>query len=245
MFKHRATRPERIDTGDYTPAEYETFLREIAFINRYLGDGRALKKTLLRRIEKEDLKECSVLDVGSGSGELLQTIAKFMRRRDGKVKLFGIDLNPLSAAATHSGVGEFPEINAIRGDAFELPFAENTFDFAISSLFFHHLSDEQIPVVLREMSRVARRGVFVIDLYRHPLGYLGYKIFCAAFGISPLVKQDGSLSIRKGFRERELDKCFAAAGLALEYTKRIAPFRIVAAGHNGRHDNSGRSSAAG
>jgi hypothetical protein len=60
VFDKRATEPERIDTGDYTPEEYQTFLREIAFINRYVGDGRALKKSLLHEIEKNDLREFSV-----------------------------------------------------------------------------------------------------------------------------------------------------------------------------------------
>ena len=75
VFEKRSTELERIDTGDYTPAEYATFLREIAFINRYFGDQRALKKTLLREIEREDLREFSVLDVGCGSGELMRIIS--------------------------------------------------------------------------------------------------------------------------------------------------------------------------
>ena len=55
MFDIRSNEPERIDTGDYTPEEYKRFLKEIAFINRYLGDARALKQTLLREIDENDL----------------------------------------------------------------------------------------------------------------------------------------------------------------------------------------------
>ncbi|MEP6703572.1 MAG: class I SAM-dependent methyltransferase, partial [Acidobacteriota bacterium] len=189
MFEKRSTKLERIDTGDYTPEEYATFLREIAFINRYLGDGRALNKSLVRQIEEQDLSEFSVLDVGCGSGELLRMIAKFASASGRKTLLTGIDLNPISSETTRSESLQFPEISAVRGDAFQLPFADGTFDYAISSLFFHHLTDEQIPVVLKEMSRVARRGIFVIDLHRDPAAFVGYKIFCAVFRISPLVRQ--------------------------------------------------------
>ena len=77
VFEKRSIQPERIDTGDYTPEEYATFLREIRFINRYLGDARALRKSLLREIERESLSEFSVLDVACGSGELLRQTAKF------------------------------------------------------------------------------------------------------------------------------------------------------------------------
>ena len=228
MFKERSTKLERIDTGDYTPDEYETFLREIAFINRHLGDGRALKKSLLRDIERERLMDFSVLDVGSGSGEMLKMVAEFARRTGRKVKLAGIDLNPISAAATRSVSRAFPEITSVRGDAFELPFCDGSFDYAVSSLFFHHLTNQQIPQVLREMSRIASRGVFVIDLHRHPAAYVLYRLFCIAFGISPLVREDGSLSVRRGFRPEEVAELVTASGLRLKKVERAAPFRIVA-----------------
>ncbi|NOT48290.1 MAG: hypothetical protein HOP17_11145, partial [Acidobacteria bacterium] len=56
MFTKRATKPERIDIGDYTPEEYARFLREIRFINQRLGDRSALEKTLLADVERLDLK---------------------------------------------------------------------------------------------------------------------------------------------------------------------------------------------
>ena len=230
MFKTRSTKLERIDTGDYTPDEYTVFLGEIAFINKYFGDRRALKKTLLSDIalewRKPDRKGgldhtdgFSVLDVGCGSGELLRYIAEFTRGNGKNARLIGIDLNEISTSVTALESLKFPEISAIRGDAFRLPFADGAFDYAISSLFFHHLTDEQIPQALKEMSRVARRAIYVIDLHRHPIAYVLYKIFCFAFRISPLVTQDGSLSILRGFRGAELRK-FGKVSASF-------PFRLV------------------
>lgn len=238
MFKTRSTKLERIDTGDYTSDEYAVFLREIAFINKYLGDQRALKKTLLRDIAREWQKPerkggldhtdgFSVLDIGCGSGELLRYTAEFARQNNKKVNLVGIDLNEMSVSGTASESRGFPEISAIRGDAFHLPFADGAFDYAISSLFFHHLTDEQIPQALKEMSRVARRGVFVIDLHRHPVAYVLYKLFCTAFRISPLVRHDGSLSILKGFNPDELRALMKGSNLRSKRIERTAPFRII------------------
>lgn len=224
VFSKRSTELERIDTGDYTPDEYATFLREIRFINRYLGDTRALRKSLLHLVEREDMREFSVLDVACGSGELLRQIAKFARSERRAACLTGIDLNELSFPETKRDTERFPEIAYVRGDAFHMPFADDSFDFAISSLFFHHLKDEQIPSVLFEMSRVARRRVFIIDLHRHTMAYALYKLFCLGFRISPLVTQDGSLSILKGFRPGELDKIASRSDLI---TRRVSPFRLV------------------
>ena len=240
MFDKRATELERIDTGDYTPEEYATFLREIAFINRYVGDGRALKKSLLYEIEHSDLREFSVLDVGCGSGELLRMIAEFAASSKRNASLTGIDLNPISSATTRFASSNFPEIAAVQGDAFQLPFADGAFDYAISSLFFHHLTDEQIPIVMKEMSRVARRGVYVIDLHRDPVAYVGSKLFCAVFRISKLVRHDGSLSIRKGFKKGDLSAFAHTAGFPQASTDQISPGRVVLHVENvtGRQDGS-------
>jgi SAM-dependent methyltransferase len=212
VFRTRSTEPERIDTGDYTPEEYATFLREIRFINRYLGDSRALRRSLLSEIKRLDLRAFSVLDVACGSGELLRQTAEFAKATGKKARLTGIDLHELSFTKRH------PDVSSVRGDAFRLPFDNDSFDYAISSLFFHHLSDEQIPEALAEMSRVSRRGVFVIDLHRHAAALYLYKLFCAVLGISRLVKEDGSLSIKRGFRIDELSQYGEVS--------RSAPFRL-------------------
>lgn len=232
MFRKRATKPERIDTGDYTPEEYAIFLREIRFINQRLGDRKALEKTLLAEIAGQDLKEFSVLDVGAGTGELLGIIADFAVAQDRKARLVGLDINELSVREIAAEAVRHPEIAPVRGDALQLPFADRAFDYSICSLFTHHLADNQIPHVLKEMSRVARRGIVVIDLERSVTAWILYQLFCLNYRISPLVRQDGSLSIRKGFRPKELRERFSEAGLGIEKIERIMPFRIVVHGMN-------------
>ena len=226
MFDIRSNEPERIDTGDYTPDEYKRFLKEIAFINRYLGDGRALKQTLLKEIEERDLQEFSVLDVGCGSGELLRVIAEFARESNRTASLTGLDLNPISSETTQAESAGFSEIDTVQGDALSLPFADDSFDYAISSLFFHHLTDEQIVVALTEMSRVAQRGLVVIDLHRDPVAFVGYKVFCFLFRISELVRHDGSLSIRKGFRVEDLAALSRDASVDAD-VRQISPGRVT------------------
>ncbi len=227
MFKTRSLKAERIDTGDYTPEEYATFLREIRFINQRLGDRAALEKTLLAEISRLELKEFSVLDVGAGTGELLGVIAEFARSGKRKADLVGLDLNTLSANEIAAESAEYDEISPVQGNALNLPFADNAFDYAICSLFTHHLTDEQILCVLPEMSRVARRGIVVIDLERNPTAWVLYQLFCLAYRISPLVRQDGSLSIRKGFQAEEFQAIGEKVGLLDFSVIRSAPYRVI------------------
>ncbi len=227
VFRRRATKPERIDTGDYTPAEYERFLKEIRFINQRLGDRAALEKTLLADIEKLDLNEFSVLDVGAGTGELLGVIAQFARESGRRSELVGLDLNDLSINEVAVEARKFNEISPVQANALCLPFADGGFDYAICSLFTHHLTDEQIPAVLTEMSRVARRGIVVIDLERSVKAWFLYQLFCLGFRISPLVRQDGSLSIRKGFTSDEMYRIAEKAYLKNVIVRKFAPYRVT------------------
>lgn len=226
-FQTRSLELERIDTGDYTPAEYERFLHDIRLVNRFAGDTRALKKSLLREIGREDLREFSVLDVGAGSGELLRVIAGFARKSGRDAKLYGLELNARSARSIVEESANFAEIEAVRGTALDLPFDDNSFDYAICSLMTHHFTDANIVRILSEMSRVARRRIFVIDLHRHKTAYLFYKIFCAAFQISRLVREDGSLSILRSFTPAELQILGEKAALKNPSVKRYFPFRLV------------------
>ncbi|HSK71013.1 MAG TPA: methyltransferase domain-containing protein [Pyrinomonadaceae bacterium] len=230
MFKTRSLKLERIDRGDYTPEEYDRFLREIRLVNRFAGDVWALKKTLLREIESENLKDFSILDVGAGSGELLRVIAEFAGKQKRKPQLFGLELNARSAGAILEESKNFREIKAVRGDALDLPFENNSFDYTICSLFTHHFTDEKIVEILTEMSRVSRRKIFVIDLHRHRAAYLLFQIFCAGFRISPLVREDGSLSILRSFKPNELKILAEKANLKNVSVKRHFPFRLVLSG---------------
>ncbi len=227
MFKQRSYKLERIDTGDYTPEEYERFLHEIAFINRIIGDNRALKKTLLQEIERDDVNEFSVLDVGAGSGELLRTIAVSARKQKRKAYLIGLELNAVSAAAILKESKNYDEIGALRGDALSLPFADNSFDYVICSLFTHHFTDENVVQILSEMNRISRRIIYVIDLHRHRAAYQLYKLFCTAFRISPLVREDGLLSILRSFKPLELEEIGRQAQIEKLSVRRIFPFRLV------------------
>jgi SAM-dependent methyltransferase len=226
-FQKRSDKLERIDTGDYTPEEYDRFLYDIRLVNRFAGDTRALKNSLLRQIDREKEREFSVLDLGAGSGELLRAIARHARRRKGRAVLCGLELNARSAASILEESKNYPEIRSVRGDALALPFADDSFDYAICSLFTHHFTDDKVSLILGEMARVARRRIFVIDLNRHRAAYLAYQVFCAAFRISRLVVEDGSLSILRSFKSEELERLAAAAGLRNVSVKRHFPFRLV------------------
>jgi ubiquinone/menaquinone biosynthesis C-methylase UbiE len=218
-FRHRSYELEHLDKGDYTAAEYEGCLIELRRVNEWLGDAQALRSSLLKEIE--------TIDVGAGSGELLRVAAKWAREDHRKARLVGLELNERSAQAILDESGEFPEISAVRGDAFKLPFADEQFDYTLCSLFTHHFKDEDVVKLLREMSRVARRGIFVIDLYRHPIAYYFYTTVGRLFLHNRLIREDGALSILRSFKPDELRDLGRRAGLANVSVHEHSNYRLV------------------
>jgi len=226
-FKRRSYKLEHLDTGNYTPEEYEDCIGELRFVNRWMGDTHSLKATLLPEIAVQSLISFSILDVGAGSGELLRVTAAWARQTNRRVKAVGLELNERSAESIIEESSRFPEITSVRGDALKLPFSDAEFDYVMCSLFTHHFIEEQIIQILREMGRVAKRRIFVIDLHRHPIAYFFYTTVGKLVLKNRLIRHDGALSILRGFKADELVELAQRAGLQGIWIERHFPYRLV------------------
>jgi ubiquinone/menaquinone biosynthesis C-methylase UbiE len=229
-FKRRSYELEDIDTGNYTPEEYEGCISELQVVNRWMGDAHALKQTLLKDAEQQNVREFSVLDVGAGSGELLRVAASWARETGRRFKGVGLELNERSAQAILEESKTFPEISSVRADALRLPFGDAEFDYVMCSLFTHHFRDEQVVDILREMHRVAQRRIFVIDLHRDPVPYFFYTTLGKLVLKNRLIRHDGALSILRSFKPRELLSLAQAAGLHNVAVEHHFPARLVLTG---------------
>ena len=226
-FKQRSHRLEHIDTGNYTAEEYDDCIGELQLVNRWMGDAHSLRTTLIREIEAQKLQEFSILDVGAGSGELLRVAATWAREKNRRMRAVGLELNERSAESIIEESAGFDEISSVRGNALELPFGEAQFDYVICSLFTHHFPDDQVVQIFREMSRVARRRIFVIDLHRHPIAYLLYTTLGKLVLHNRLLRHDGALSILRSFKVNEMLELAQRAELRDIWIERHFPYRLV------------------
>jgi len=214
---------ERLDTGDYTEAEYARWQREMYYINRFLGDTRCLRLAIHETLEDIQTGSLSILDIGAGSGELLEAAREILDRRS--PFLVGVDVNRASA----NTVAARADIEAIQGDALALPFADSSFDMVVCSLFLHHLTDEAAAKLIGEMRRVARLRFVIIDIHRHALAHFLYRVF-GKVALQKFSLDDGSLSIRRSFRPKELLALAKRAGITNAEVRRRAAFRLVLSG---------------
>jgi ubiquinone/menaquinone biosynthesis C-methylase UbiE len=226
-FRQRSYELENIDKGSYTSEEYEGCLVELRRVNRWLGDESALRDTLLKEIERAGMRSFSVLDVGAGSGALLRVAAKWARETDRSASLVGLELNQRSATSILQESEDFLEISSVQASGLVLPFLDNSFDYVIQSLTLHHFSDDGAVEILREMGRVAARGIFVIDLHRNPTAYFFYTTIGRLLLRNRLLREDGALSILRSFKPAEMEELGRKAGLASVTVQKHFPSRLV------------------
>lgn len=215
--KQRATARELMDVEDSSFVDLHECLRDLAVVNRVtLGYRPTLG--FLDRMKREGRlpvgRPLHVVDIGCGYGDTLRRISRWAARRQISVRLTGVDLNPKAIRAAQNASRRHPAIRWIQKDVFacvEWPDGEP--DFLISSLFAHHLNDDEHLSFIRWMEATALSGWFINDLLRHPVSYWGFMVLARAAGWHRFVVHDGPLSIARAFQQSDWTNVIAAAGI--------------------------------
>ena len=210
---------ELLDSRRLSLPEVERNLLDLARLNRLPG-GTGASVDGVRRVLAA-CSDASVLDVGTGSGDMPIAFA----RNGWTVTAVDTHANVLRIVR-RSTAGE-PRIRVVEADARSMPFEDGTFDVAHSSLLMHHLDPLDAVIALREMRRVARYGVVINDLRRGALPLLATAVSVAALGRSRVTLNDGLVSALRAYTLDELDRIIERAGLAVRWRSTPWMPRIV------------------
>ena len=220
-FSRRATDLEIMDDLGCSGEVVEQTLRELEFINRWLGGNRitlrAVRKLFADGLKREDAP-IRIADLGCGSGDILMRIAAHGRRSRIPMQLTGIDANPHIIEIARRKCAAYPEIKFQALDVFGADYQCMEFDVIIGTLFFHHFTDEALVQLLGVIRKQARLGFIINDLHRHWLAYHAIRLLTRFFSRSSMVKYDAPLSVRRAFTRREVEGL-----LAVSYTHLTLP----------------------
>ncbi|WP_428390341.1 methyltransferase domain-containing protein [Lichenicoccus sp.] len=210
-LSRRAPGPEILDADDVGPETFAAVMDDLAAVSRVMLAHAPTIGFLQRATSGLPLgSRISVLDVGSGEGDLLRRIRRWSNRRGLQARLTGLDLNPRSEGAANARTPAAMAIEYVTGDVFDYP---GQADFVVSSLFTHHLTDGQVIDFLRWMDARAARGWFVNDLHRHRIAYTGFGIAARLARWHRIVRLDGQTSVARSFRVGDWRALLAAAGV--------------------------------
>ena len=213
----RRSLPELIDLPHDSNArdELEGLFDDLTFVNDYLGNGRAVLKHLAAMNAETADEEFTVLDVATGTADIPVTIAKWGRQAGIRIRVTAVDLDPLIINIARKRSERYPEITLAVADGFELPFANQRFDYVICSKTAHHFTDEEVSRMIREFSRVARRGYVIVDLRRSWIAYILIFLLTRFFSRNRLSRSDGPLSVLKSFTPGELTALASRSGTSV------------------------------
>jgi SAM-dependent methyltransferase len=201
----RTDAAELLESGRLSRSEVEANLADLARLNRLPGGTDASIRAIERLMGTGN--GARILDVGTGAGDM--PIA-FSRRG---WRTVAADVNPDVLAVARARLARVASVEVIEADALALPLDDGAVDVAHCSLLIHHLAPDEAVVALREMRRVARRGVVVNDLRRGPFPVAVTWVTVMALGRSRVTHIDGMASARRSYTVAELDGLLAAAGL--------------------------------
>lgn len=212
---------ELLDDPAADPAVVATSLRHIARANRWFGGAWAARWGMGRLLAQAPARPLTLLDVGTGSGDLPRDLARWAARRGRALRPLGLERSPVAArlAGAH-----MPAVVACAG---QLPLAPRSVDLVLLSQVAHHLERGALVRLLRQLDAVARVGVVVADLRRSRLARHLFRLGSAALRFDAVTRADGLTSIARGFTPAALRGILAEAGIAGAVAARPG-WRVVA-----------------
>jgi SAM-dependent methyltransferase len=210
-LRHRARIVELMDEP-CSREQLRACLRDIARTNRWTMAYRPMFDWLntLIPLLRLTVGPIRVLDVGFGYGDTLRRIECWAKRHRIHVELIGIDRNPEATAIASDASLASCTINWISADVFSFKL-QRPVHLVVSSLFAHHLVEDDVVRFLMWMEQHTETGWFITDLQRTPISYHFFRRFSKLTRLHPFVQHDGPVSIARSFVHEDWRRMCEAA----------------------------------
>ncbi len=215
-------RHEVLDAPDVSPELVARSHTDIARANALFGGTRAVVsrvRALASRLPQSPL----VVDVGAGTGDILDAVCRTLRDTGRRPRPVAIDLAVELAPAVRLRGSHF-----VCGSIFALPLPTACADLVIAAQVVHHFPPESLPAVIAELHRVARHAVLISDLQRSWVAAAGLWLTSFPLGFHPVSRHDGVVSVMRGFTPDELRSAvLQTTGVAAD-VRRAPGWRVTA-----------------
>ena len=207
---YRTTSTEIMDDFSLEGEELREALDKIASINQLLGGNKVTLDVVKQLLGAISLNETiTIVDIGCGNGDMLRTLAQYVKKLGLVVELIGIDANRFTVNHAQQLSAAYENISFRCEDIFDTSFKEVKADLFLCTLTLHHFKNEEIEYLLPLFYRNSRLGIVINDLQRSGLAYRLFQLLCLVFRLNTMSREDGLTSILRGFTKEELI-CFSS-----------------------------------
>ncbi|WP_020060184.1 class I SAM-dependent methyltransferase [Bacillus sp. 123MFChir2] len=125
--------------------------------NKYTYTNRQATDSWTHMIQNiVDVKEKRVIDIGCGGGIYTKQLALM------GAEVIGVDFSNQMIQAAKENCTHISNASFTQGDAYNIPFADETFDIVLSRAVIHHL--DHIPKFFQEAYRILKRnGILILQ----------------------------------------------------------------------------------
>ncbi|MEZ7514477.1 methyltransferase domain-containing protein [Flavobacterium frigidarium] len=203
--KYRTDQEEIMDDFAMEGEILRDALDKIASINQLLGGNKLTLhgvKDMLSTAEQD--REFTIVDVGCGNGDMLRALADYATTKGLTFNLIGIDANNFTITHARDLSKNYANISYRCKDIFDKEFENLKYDIVLCTLTLHHFKDDQIEKLLSVFYKNATLGVVINDLHRSKIAYRSFQALCKVFRLNDMSREDGLVSILRGFKKVDL-----------------------------------------
>ena len=201
---HRSEAEELMDDFAMEGEILSDALDKIASINKLLGGNNVTLNgviELTKGLPRNTL--IKILDVGCGNGDMLRMLADYGNTHCYNFMLVGVDANAFTIKYAENLTSNYSNISYQCKDICINPITDN-YDIILCTLTLHHFKDKEIIGLIKIFYQQSKLGIVINDLHRSKIAYYLFKLICWVFALNDMSRDDGLVSILRGFKKSDL-----------------------------------------
>jgi len=205
MSLSRRVEPEWLDELPQGDPRAVWSRRDLKRINGWMQQGRIMTRLVVAALDGRTPR--NFIELGAGDGTFMLALAKRLAPRWPNVKVKLVDRQNIVTERTRRGFSDLGwQAEAISTDVFDFlaRAAPGCADLVTANLFLHHFEGDSLAKLLKGAARLAD-AFAACEPWRAGSGLIGSRLLWA-IGCNDVTRHDALVSVRAGFRGKELSE---------------------------------------
>jgi len=205
----RAIEPEFLDELPPTDARARHSRRDLRTINRIMQNARIAARGLRARPGRPPL--ASLVELGAGDGTFALALIRRLGHSTARRRVVLVDRQPCVDDRTRAAFDALSwDVEIVESDVFDWLDRGSLFaaDVTLANLFLHHFDDRRLSALLR--GAASRTRCFLACEPLRSYTALSAATMLPLIGCNLVTLHDARISVRAGFRDRELSSLWPA-----------------------------------
>ena len=181
--------------------------RDLKRINGWMLQARIMTRLLTAGLEGRTPR--ALVELGAGDGTFMVALARRLAPRWRNVKVTLVDRQTIVTQATLRAFHDLGwEAQTVSADVFDFlqDARPDSADMVIANLFLHHFERDSLTKLLGGAARLTD-AFAACEPWRGESGLIGSRLLWA-IGCNGVTRHDALVSVRAGFRDRELSQAW-------------------------------------